>query len=254
MKLLPWLKQARREGRKGIVTKGGPWSNHVHAAAYTAKTEGLSFTAIIKAKNGMITPMLEDALQWGATIEYADNDAWLDENRWESFALAVNCLYVPLGGEGPMAVEGVRSYIDELNLPAADYILCPIGTGTTLKGIAQSNLNYNTIIGINPGINDSNYGQLLSHLKQVLPSREFLLMENKLLKKFGKWPVFLPAKMNEWYHEWQLPTDIVYTAKMFFIFEELVAGGFFKRDSNILLVHTGGLQGNRSLPPEVLDY
>lgn len=256
MKLLPWLTQATNEGRTGIVTKGGPWSNHIHAAAYAARQNGLSMTAIIKARNEMNTGMLEDIRQWDATIIYADHEKWEDEGYWENYATNLNSLYIPMGGEGEKAVTGVSEYLDEIELTDAefDYILCPVGTGTTLKGIAHSKLGYHTLIGISPGIHDPAYSDLLAALAKTFPNRTFLLQENMSLKKFGKWPDLLPGKMNEWYRLWQLPTDIVYTAKMFFIFEELLSAGFFPPGSRILLVHTGGLQGNRSLPSGTLIY
>jgi 1-aminocyclopropane-1-carboxylate deaminase len=254
MKLLPWLSQAIREGKKGIVTRGGPWSNHVHAAAFAAQLEGLTFIAIIKAKKGMVTPMLEDVLKWGGTIEYIEKESELDETDCETFAAANDSLFIPLGGEGPVATEGVRAFIDELKLPSADYVICPVGTGTTLKGIAKSNLRFDTLIGINPGINNPNYDLMMHSLQQRFPLKECLLIKNKSLKKFGKWPAFLPGKMNEWYRRWQLPTDVIYTAKMLFVFEELVRNNFFKHGSKILLIHTGGLQGNRSLPEELLEF
>jgi hypothetical protein len=40
----------------------------------------------------------------------------------------------------------------------------------------------------------------------------------------------------------------VYTAKTFFAADQLIRTGFFPPGSSLLLVHSGGLQGNRSLP------
>ena len=254
MKLQPWLQQANQEGLKGIITKGGPWSNHIHAAAFAAQKEGLAFTAIIKAKKEMLTPTLEDAKQWGANIIYCDSNAYEDEDHWMNMAMATNSLYIPMGGEGAGAVAGVSHYFSDLNLGSADYVFCPVGTGTTLSGIAFSGMDFKSLIGINPGIRDDLYGLLIETLKKAFPNSFFELIENKSLKKFGKWPAFLPGKMNEWYRQWNLPTDIIYTAKMLFIFMEMVADGYFEQGSKILLIHTGGLQGNRSLPQGLLSF
>src|SRR5438105_3589219 len=76
MKLQPWLQQAKSTGVTGIITKGGPWSNHVHATAYACKKENLQFTAIIKAKEGMLTPMLKDVLQWGGNLIYSQHELY----------------------------------------------------------------------------------------------------------------------------------------------------------------------------------
>lgn len=254
MKLQPWLQQAKSLGNTGIVTMGGPWSNHIHAAAYTAKTENLSFSAIITAKNGFMTPMLEEARKWGGRIIYAEKKDQQEPSRWEQLARNTNSIFIPMGGEGPCGITGVKDYINKLTLPSADHILCPVGTGTTFKGIAASKANYQTLTGINPGINDPGYELMVRALSGANPGKTYHLLGNPLLKKFGKWPALLPVKMNEWYRQWQLPTDIVYTAKMFFIFMELVNSTYFPEGSAILLVHTGGLQGNRSLPEGLLIY
>lgn len=44
-----------------------------------------------------------------------------------------------------------------------------------------------------------------------------------------------------------VPLDRVYTGKLFFALEQLVASGEIAAERRILAIHMGGLQGNRSL-------
>ncbi|MES2647811.1 MAG: pyridoxal-phosphate dependent enzyme [Bacteroidota bacterium] len=254
MKLLPWLELAKQGFYKGLITKGGPWSNHVHAAAFSAFTENLPFTAIIKAKENFVTPTLQDALNWGANLQFVDQEKYNDEVLWANMAIATKQLYIPMGGEGPVAIKGVSFFFDSIELPTADYVICPVGTGTTFKGIAASNTSYKNLIGINPGINDPSYTAMLDDLKTNFSAKNFTLLNDRSLKKFGKWPASLIDQMNNWYEKWQLPTDIIYTAKMFSIFIKAAAAGDFKPGSSILLIHTGGLQGNRSVEKGLLHF
>ena len=60
--------------------------------------------------------------------------------------------------------------------------------------------------------------------------------------------------MNALFEETGIPTDFVYTAKLFYAFEDLVAKNYFPPGSRILVVHSGGLQGNASLPPGTLSF
>jgi 1-aminocyclopropane-1-carboxylate deaminase len=60
--------------------------------------------------------------------------------------------------------------------------------------------------------------------------------------------------MNEFWKRTGIPTDIVYTGKLVAAFEHLLKENYFKNDTKILLVHSGGLQGNRSVKPGVLLY
>jgi 1-aminocyclopropane-1-carboxylate deaminase len=254
MKLLPWIQLAKQNSLNGIITKGGPWSNHLHAASFSAFTENLSFTAVIKAKENFLTSTLRDASNWGATLRYVDQELYTDEKYWTSFAIDNHQLYIPMGGEGPLAVTGVSNYLNTVGLPPSDYVICPVGTGTTLKGIAASTAFYTHIIGINPGIKDAAYPLMFQDLQKTYPAKSFSFIQDSTLKKFGKWPACLIDQMNSWYEKWQLPSDIIYTAKMFSIFMKAAAAGDFKPGSSILLMQTGGLQGNRSVGEGLLHF
>jgi 1-aminocyclopropane-1-carboxylate deaminase/D-cysteine desulfhydrase-like pyridoxal-dependent ACC family enzyme len=60
--------------------------------------------------------------------------------------------------------------------------------------------------------------------------------------------------MNQLYTTHQLPTDFVYTAKMMFGVFDLIEKKHFAPGSNIVCIHTGGLQGNASLPKNTLTF
>ena len=54
--------------------------------------------------------------------------------------------------------------------------------------------------------------------------------------------------MNQCWLQHQLPLDYVYTAKMFYAVVDSVKNNYFEKGSEIICLHTGGLQGNKSLP------
>jgi 1-aminocyclopropane-1-carboxylate deaminase len=60
--------------------------------------------------------------------------------------------------------------------------------------------------------------------------------------------------MNQWYLDTGIPSDFVYTGKLFLAINNLVRRGYFKNESKILIIHSGGLQGNRSLPKSTLIF
>ena len=60
--------------------------------------------------------------------------------------------------------------------------------------------------------------------------------------------------MNELWNTEQIPTDRVYTGKLIFAVNELIQTHFFKPNSKVLIIHSGGLQGNRSLPKGTLVF
>lgn len=253
MKLQYWLQKAVTQSYSGILTAGGAWSNHVHAAAFACHQMQLGFKAIIKAREHTQSPMLSDVQQWGGEIIYAHRQQFYDEAHLQQLAGSCNYLYIPMGGDGPEGRQGVEDYFRQLQLPAIDYLFCSIGTGTSFCGIAAAT-DARHYFACNPGINDAALPILMDTLALQYPQRHFEMLGDASLKKFGQYPGFLPEKMQEWYDCWQLPTDIVYTAKMMWLLEKQVEMNHLKQGASILLIHTGGLQGNRSLPAATLNF
>jgi 1-aminocyclopropane-1-carboxylate deaminase len=251
MKLAPWLNRVKEKALKGILTKGGPYSNHVHAAAFAALEHNLQCTLVIKANQDMLTPTLEDATRWTAKIVYAPSD-FEDDEKWERLAIVEQLQFIPMGGEGPGATEGVTKFFKSLKLTKVDHVICPVGTGTTLSGIAATPIYTKSLTGINPGIKDDFQSLINSCNKNN--GRTVEIIRDPALGKFGKFPTWLPALMNEWFENWQLPTDIIYTGKMFYSFFEILKENRFREGESIMLVHTGGLQGNCSLPKGSLVF
>jgi 1-aminocyclopropane-1-carboxylate deaminase len=60
--------------------------------------------------------------------------------------------------------------------------------------------------------------------------------------------------MREAWEKEKLPLDFVYTGKLFCAVREIRQKNYFPQEATILLIHSGGLQGNRSLPAGSLPF
>ena len=60
--------------------------------------------------------------------------------------------------------------------------------------------------------------------------------------------------MKQLWIENNLPTDIVYTSKTMFAALDLISKKYFPAESKIVAIHSGGLQGNFSLPFNTLPF
>lgn len=60
--------------------------------------------------------------------------------------------------------------------------------------------------------------------------------------------------MNAFYTATSIPTDFVYTAKLFYAISHLARKNFFAAGSRVLVIHSGGLQGNSSLKKGTLNF
>ncbi|HXB90901.1 MAG TPA: hypothetical protein VNU72_01370, partial [Puia sp.] len=64
----------------------------------------------------------------------------------------------------------------------------------------------------------------------------------------------LIAFMNRLYRDSAIPTDFVYTGKLFYGVLDMIRQNLFPAHSRLLIIHSGGLQGNQSLAPGLLDF
>jgi 1-aminocyclopropane-1-carboxylate deaminase/D-cysteine desulfhydrase-like pyridoxal-dependent ACC family enzyme len=60
--------------------------------------------------------------------------------------------------------------------------------------------------------------------------------------------------MNDCYKISEVPLDFVYTAKCMYGVKDLANKGKFEPSSKILIIHSGGLQGNRSFKKGTLIF
>jgi len=64
---------------------------------------------------------------------------------------------------------------------------------------------------------------------------------------YAKYDLTLIDFMNDFFRLTNIPTDFVYTGKLAFALFDLIKKDHFPTGSKILMIHSGGLQGNASL-------
>ncbi len=254
LKLKGYLLQAIAENKAGIITKGGPWSNHAHACAYACKRFGLSCELWIKGHEKQQTATLEDSTTWGAQIRFINRQAFYDEPSVELYANANNLLYIALGGAGETGINGVTDFISSLNMPPYTHAICSVGTATTLAGLAFVKNNFTQILGIESGTKDNQLNKKVIAWQQQLPDKDLQICHEFSFGGYSKYNTELVDFMNQLYLKHQIPTDIVYTAKLFYAVAQLALQSYFDTNSKLLIIHSGGLQGNRSIPKTVLQF
>lgn len=254
MKLQGFLKKAIADKKEGIITKGGPWSNHIHACAYACDCIKIPCHIWIKGYKDFQTDTIKDCTQWNAAIKYINRNEFYDENEAISYANKNNLLYIPMGGYDEVGINSVTDFLSKLTLPFYDYLLCAVGTGTTMMGAVYIKNNFNTIIGIEVGTNDIKINQAIKLLAKNLVQKELMLLDKYSFGGFAKYNPELINFINNLYARHQIPTDIVYTGKLFYAVENLAEESFFREHGKVLIIHSGGLQGNRSLIKGILRF
>ena len=95
-------------------------------------------------------------------------------------------------------------------------------------------------ISADPGLKHS--------IEKLQPGTAFSLNTDFHFGGYARKSSELLAFMNDFYRATGIPTDFVYTGKLMYGVASLIRQNTFPMGSRILTIHSGGLQGNRSLP------
>ena len=234
-KLKEWLRLAKRTGARRIVTFGGAWSNHIIAAAFAAKEAGLSATGIIRGERpAHPSATLTGAEAYGMELSFITRAAYKEKDDPAFLArLAAqypDAVIIPEGGAGEPGIIGAKDILKDIDSSAYSHILCAVGTGTTFNGLSAAVGPDQQVVGISVLAPPYHFGGYARHTPELL------------------------AFMNYFYRNTGIPSDFVYTGKLFYAALDMVRRNLLPSHSRLLVIHSGGLQGNRSLPPGILEF
>ena len=251
---------------KGLLTFGGPWSNHLHATSYLAEKYSIPFVAIVRGeKPKELSDTLTDIISSGANIHYVSRKDYrlMREliNRGEYLqhpllASLDNYLMIPEGGNTVEALEGVAEIINE-TVDVFDAIYLGVGTGATLAGLAMglSDNEKTKLVGVAALKADdsleNNVKKLLSYSLRY--SNNWHIDKQFHFGGFAKINQQLVDFINQIYHQTGLITEPIYTAKALFSLYQHIKEGRYSPGSHIMFLHTGGLQGLRGFKGKGID-
>lgn len=248
-----------------IASFGGPYSNHLVALAFTAKQNNIPCIGYVRSSEGEpITPTLQEALNYGMELVFVGRDRFKEKKdgmvKGLHLSTSTKIYYIDEGGYGILGAKGAATILSgpaqdttENSYSQYDYIVCAVGTGTMIAGIINASYTNQKVIGISVL---KNAESIADEIKTLLlnPSKDFTLLHEFHQGGYAKTTPAQIEFMNTFWEQEKIPTDIVYTGKAMFAVDQLVQANYFKPGSKILVIHSGGLQGNRSMKPGVLQF
>jgi 1-aminocyclopropane-1-carboxylate deaminase len=249
------LKAAVEQNFDTVLTFGGAFSNHIYATAAACREVDLKSIGIIRGERHYpLNPTLSFAQSSGMDLHYVARSTYRLKNEQTFLQELENqfgkFFFVPEGGTNDYGIKGAQEFVTKISPLFFDIVFVPVGTAGTITGIIAGMNGKKKIIGI-----------------PVLKAAEFQkseiinLLQNFCNKQFNNWMLLTEyhhggyakttGKLMEFIlmmrHQHNLPLDQVYTGKLIYAIFEEVKKGSFSRGTTILALHTGGLQGLRSL-------
>jgi len=243
-----------------IITFGGAWSNHLVATAFAAEQTGRRSIGIVRGERpGVLSETLLEAAAYGMHLEFVSRHRYAAKAQpnflQDLYHRYPGAYIIPEGGGGLPGITGSEEILRRIDASVYTHILCAIGTGTTWMGLVRAACPGTSVIGIPVlkgilAIADIDRDGFLTpeQLKRAI------LLPGYHFGGYARHPQELLDFMNGFYRHSGVPTDIVYTGKLFYALWNIVATRFFPAHSRLLIIHSGGLQGNRSLRPGQLIF
>jgi len=267
-KLRFYIAAAIENGVSTVASFGGPYSNHIVALAFTAKEAGLKSIGYIRTnEEEPITPSMAEAKGYGMELVYLGRTDFQTKKAsiLETKDAQSDMYLIDEGGYGTIGAKGAATILSENETAHYDYIVCAVGTGTMFAGIAHAALPHQKIIGIpvlkNEGSIEAEINALILDKNDLNydannynKNRSYTLLHQFHQGGYAKTNPMMLDFMNRLWDAENIPTDIVYTSKLLFAIEQLLQENYFEKDASILVIHSGGLQGNRSLPDGTLKF
>ena len=237
------LERAKSMGYTGLLSFGGAYSNHLAALATIGNFKGIKTIGVIRGEEhesrGYTLRFLKSQ---GMKLHFIGREMY--KRRYEPEFLEdlsarfPDYFVVPEGGNNQ---DGVKGAAEIMNLVPVGYdIICsPVGTGSTLAGLIRS--GYPASYYGFSALKGAQYleGKISEYIGETV--HPWKLFHQFHFGGFGKINEELIGFMREFYQNYNIKLDPVYTSKMMYGVSGICKE--FPENSKILCIHTGGLQG-----------
>lgn len=257
-KLHYFVEECLKTSHKTILTFGGAYSNHLIATAFLCNQYSIKSIGIVRGEAAVnISPTLKKCGELGMQLIFtsrADYSNICTAEPDRITGMYGPCTVVPEGGYHPMGARGASLISKVIESYSATHICTATGTATTLAGLFMNRKPDQKIIAVPVIKNMHDISQRVRYLYPQYETEGIEIFSEYHFGGYAKYTDELLDFMNNFLKEHGIPTDFIYTGKMMYAITDQIKKGYFKRGSRILCLHTGGLQGNCSLPKGKLIF
>jgi len=240
-KLVGNLIHVRETKESGIITFGGPFSNHIYATAAAADIVGLPSVGIIRGEYDHNNPTLTYAQDRGMKLYFIDRSSYREK---EASKVAQNILkkypdhfLIPEGGSNEYAQLGLKELADETKTVECDILTVAAGTGFTAIGL----IDFQDRLVEVYSVLKSDY--LNHYIKGKVGGKVYQFVDDCHLGGYGKTHEGFINWINGFFKSHGIPLDPIYNGKVLYGIYNRIKAGRYTKGTTIMHIHTGGLQG-----------
>ncbi len=248
------LEYFKQHNKKTLITFGGAYSNHLHATAYMGKKLGIQTVGIIRGEQLLpLNPTLKDCTKWDMTLEPVSRLIYKEkESAVEIQSIIKNYespYVIPEGGANLLGIKGCEKILKGVDQKNYDVIVLACGTGTTLAGLISASLPHIKLIGMAVLKGASWMEQEVRSCLNLLgcTKNNWQINQDYHFSGYAKVNSQLKSFVEEMQKDYQIELEPIYTGKAFYGLLDLIKAGKIEKNSRVLFIHTGGLQGKRGL-------
>lgn len=237
-----------------LLSFGGAWSNHLHALAHAAQRLGWQSTGVIRGDELDVTsnPALQDMSAAGMQLQFVSRQHYRALRELAPSQAVVRwpqCYVIPEGGSGWLGAAGSASLATQLDIDWSIYdaILLAVGTGCTLAGIASSSPI--PVWGVPACRGADAVAAIAASVERLLQAEpnpaQWELLRQYAVTGFGPASCRAQASRRQVEEETGVEFDAIYGARVLDAIFDMIARKTLRPGYRILLLHSGGIQGNR---------
>ena len=248
-KMQPLLEDALRLGATSLVGLGGGFSNLLHALAYAGYRLGIETIGWVRGTYvNTNNATLSDCSRWGMKVLPIPKEQFEQWRSRKTAGLMEDGKYfIPLGGTSDMGLKSVGRIMDEIYSQIhPQFVMVPIGSGGTMAGLISNARHGTTVMGFSTFKQDFEEAMIRDLVGNDGVAR-WEVVKRYPKPGFGKIDRGIRSFISSFEEEWGVPLDAVYNGKMMYSLLRMLEEGYFSRGTEIVTIHTGGLQGVRDL-------
>lgn len=240
------LIEAQRLGFKRVLSFGGAYSNHIAATAYAAQLFGFQSIGVIRGEElsqRALNPTLLTAQQHGMHLHFVSRENYKKKQDIKFLnqlrVLYPDCYIIPEGGSNALALQGTSEILSVHDQNQYDVICCAVGTGGTIAGLIEASHTAQSVLGFS-----ALKGNFLTETVQDYTQKtNWRITDDYCFGGYAKVSTELLNFIQDFEYKNQIPLEAIYTGKMLYGIFDLLKHDYFPKNSRILVIHSGGLQG-----------